>query len=894
MEHTDKARTGLPPRSPAAEHAAEHAAGSSAFTDHRPESIPQRRLGTSIEDSPRQVAQRNRLAAATAPAGSGNGLPEGLKAGIESLSGRSMDAVQVHRDSARPAQIGALAYAQGNDIHLGPGQEQHLPHEAWHVVQQAQGRVKPTMQMKDGIAINDDDALEREADAMGDRATQRQTGGDVASPAAAAALPGDCVQRVIGDAGQALVGHAVYTYVGPIGDAGEALIGQEVVRLSDGARGSVHSIPPGMHEYTRDINIFYLLQFPGGRESISAAHKGYALASSMKAGTISRYPEMQMSDLSPDINKMYEVTIDGKTSTVSAADPRYFLEDPGAKSGGEPGSGPAPESVPSASPGLGPRVDTPVDSRPAEPESPEAAQARLENDKVQALLARLGAPLSSQQISFTDARITLTPAVRRDLIAKVEKLHATPGQLLGEKALEAAEAEVAALELRYKDAAAQTLTFKEERRLQAEAEQLKQEALKKAQDDAEALRKKNVARLGGKYGSFSSRLSDAEIETLLGLVKPGDDGRLSNVLPYASFDKLVMLLGKVQMGPLNELLPALGGGQEDTLAALLDRIQPGQEAELYDLIVSTKADKAVLRNLLDLLGRNARVALDLMTLGGDKNEASLVAMITLGRSVGEIKSMLGAASGKQNAPDAATISAGVPAAADATTLLDTQGVKGSAAETLLLLAHAKVGNVANAVSLLDKKGTGADALALVRDPAITLADARLLMDTTGIRGQAADAVLCLARPGATVADLVTLLDICSASTLYSYLDPARGTHAFALVLARLTVDPNQTFWAGQQNNGDPAFSGGAGSLAAIIASAQNPPVVGQYAGGRVFGNLGGIDGYGAMNMLLPAGFYREYDLAPYVDDPSRGPRRMVVGGGRRFFTGNHYHTFTEF
>ena len=46
---------------------------------------------------------------------------------------------------------------------LGSGQEAHLPHEAWHVVQQKQGRVKPTLQMK-GAAINDDGALEREAD----------------------------------------------------------------------------------------------------------------------------------------------------------------------------------------------------------------------------------------------------------------------------------------------------------------------------------------------------------------------------------------------------------------------------------------------------------------------------------------------------------------------------------------------------------------------------------------------------------------------------------------------------------------------------------------------------------------------------------------------------------
>lgn len=51
------------------------------------------------------------------------------------------------------------------------GQERHLPHEAWHVVQQAQGRVKPTFQMK-GMAVNDDEGLEHEADIMGERAVQ--------------------------------------------------------------------------------------------------------------------------------------------------------------------------------------------------------------------------------------------------------------------------------------------------------------------------------------------------------------------------------------------------------------------------------------------------------------------------------------------------------------------------------------------------------------------------------------------------------------------------------------------------------------------------------------------------------------------------------------------------
>jgi hypothetical protein len=44
-----------------------------------------------------------------------------------------------------------------------------LPHEGWHLVQQRQGRVKPTLQMKGGVYINDNEGLEHEADVMGKR-----------------------------------------------------------------------------------------------------------------------------------------------------------------------------------------------------------------------------------------------------------------------------------------------------------------------------------------------------------------------------------------------------------------------------------------------------------------------------------------------------------------------------------------------------------------------------------------------------------------------------------------------------------------------------------------------------------------------------------------------------
>ena len=119
---------------------------------------------------PRQGALAQLAAAVNgrgARAANRTGLPDQLKAGVEALSGVSMDSVRVHRDSARPAAVQAVAYAQGQDIHLAPGQERHLPHEAWHVAQQAQGRVRPTGQTESGVAVNDDAGLEREADRMG-------------------------------------------------------------------------------------------------------------------------------------------------------------------------------------------------------------------------------------------------------------------------------------------------------------------------------------------------------------------------------------------------------------------------------------------------------------------------------------------------------------------------------------------------------------------------------------------------------------------------------------------------------------------------------------------------------------------------------------------------------
>lgn len=146
-----------------------------------PQTLQQKSLAEQFNQSSQVTAQRqqqqlihqHQLPTQRKP--NNTGLPDNLKSGIESLSGISMDAVNVHYNSAKPAQMNAHAYAQGTDIHVAAGQEKHLPHEAWHVVQQAQGRVRPTKQMKENVAINDDAGLEHEADVMGAKALQLKT-----------------------------------------------------------------------------------------------------------------------------------------------------------------------------------------------------------------------------------------------------------------------------------------------------------------------------------------------------------------------------------------------------------------------------------------------------------------------------------------------------------------------------------------------------------------------------------------------------------------------------------------------------------------------------------------------------------------------------------------------
>ena len=138
-----------------------------------------------------------------------------------------------------------------------------------------------------------------------------------------------------------------------------------------------------------------------------------------------------------------------------------------------------------------------------------------------------------------------------------------------------------------------------------------------------------------------------------------------------------------------------------------------------------------------------------------------------------------------------------------------------------------------------------------------------------------------------------LADLLAARTATEIRRYRAAGHNFAFLKSELAITPNQQFWAGEVCAA-PAFTGPAASIDDLIARAQHPPVVGNYSGGNHFGNHGRVDSEGRPVMFLPPGNYAEYDLAPYTTPAERGQRRIVVGGGHRYYTADHYRTFKRF
>ena len=94
--------------------------------------------------------------------------------------GADFSSVNIHTESNEALQLGAKAFAQGENVHFSPGQfdlktqggKQLLGHELAHVIQQRNGRVQAN-HVSSGQPINTEPELEQEADQMGTEAAKR-------------------------------------------------------------------------------------------------------------------------------------------------------------------------------------------------------------------------------------------------------------------------------------------------------------------------------------------------------------------------------------------------------------------------------------------------------------------------------------------------------------------------------------------------------------------------------------------------------------------------------------------------------------------------------------------------------------------------------------------------
>lgn len=121
-----------------------------------------------LNTSPAQKKESSSTSAGSATKLTGNVLDK-----VNGAVGMDLKDVRVHASSEKAVDAGALAFAQGNEIHFAPGQynpdtkkgQELIAHEAAHIKQQAEGRVQADGEVA-GMSLNSQDKHEKEADAV--------------------------------------------------------------------------------------------------------------------------------------------------------------------------------------------------------------------------------------------------------------------------------------------------------------------------------------------------------------------------------------------------------------------------------------------------------------------------------------------------------------------------------------------------------------------------------------------------------------------------------------------------------------------------------------------------------------------------------------------------------
>ncbi|WP_052496247.1 guanyl-specific ribonuclease [Pedobacter lusitanus] len=131
--------------------------------------------------------------------------------------------------------------------------------------------------------------------------------------------------------------------------------------------------------------------------------------------------------------------------------------------------------------------------------------------------------------------------------------------------------------------------------------------------------------------------------------------------------------------------------------------------------------------------------------------------------------------------------------------------------------------------------------------------------------------------------LLTLITCCI--LLFSCRRDHSSTDQAATLQERTTASTASTDTDAEDNVKVAGVPQKAYTVAAYIAKNNKAPQ--GYVGGTVFQNREG---------RLPQGVaYKEYDVNPKVRGQNRGAERIIIGAdGIRYYTGDHYRTFTKF
>ena len=144
------------------------------------EEVQMKQNPAQLEEEEMQMKQDTNQTQQNHVAETSQSLPSNVKNQMESNLQADFSSVKI-KESEKATQAGALAYTQGDEITFAPGKfqphnqdgQELLGHELTHVLQQRSMNIPTTKQQK-GLSINDDPALENQADQMGKLAAQKK------------------------------------------------------------------------------------------------------------------------------------------------------------------------------------------------------------------------------------------------------------------------------------------------------------------------------------------------------------------------------------------------------------------------------------------------------------------------------------------------------------------------------------------------------------------------------------------------------------------------------------------------------------------------------------------------------------------------------------------------